>query len=232
MVKNYEVLTLGLLFVCPSLLFPQAPGTGGTGSAVPEATVDRSSTPPPDSSRPTLIPLTPGQKASRRSLRLVEPVTLLSSAFGAGIDQLRNSPGQWGQGVKGFAIRFGSAEGYTAAHNGVALGFDLAFHLDPRYRPLPRGKFTSRVWNAVSQTFIANTDDGGKAFNVSEIAGNFGAGFISNAWEPQGHNSIGDALTRGATGLLFHSVRNLAREFLPDLLHRGKNVTPPVNTHN
>jgi CheY-like chemotaxis protein len=152
-------------------------------------------------------------------LRLVEPVTLFSSALGAGIDQWRNAPPEWGQGSEGYARRFASAEGFTAAHNAIGLGFDLAFHLDPRYRRLSQAGFMPRLRNAVSQTFIANKDDGGKMINVSEIAGNFGAGFIANSWQPAGYNRAGDGLTRGAFGLAYHTLKNVAREFLPDLLH-------------
>jgi hypothetical protein len=165
-------------------------------------------------------PLTPEQKIKRRALRLIEPVTLASSAFGAGIDQWRRVPHQWGEGSEAYAQRFASSEGFTAAHNAVALGFDLAFHLDPRYRRMPEGGFKSRLWNAVSQSFIANKDSGGKTVNVSEIFGNFGAGFISNSWQPEGYRDNGDALVRGALGLAFHTGKNVAREFLPDIMHR------------
>src|SRR5580700_5892305 len=53
-------------------------------------------------------PLTPEQKVKRRALRLIEPVTLVTSAFGAGIDQWRNVPEKWGQGSEAYAIRFAS----------------------------------------------------------------------------------------------------------------------------
>jgi hypothetical protein len=167
-------------------------------------------------------PLTPEQKVKRRALRLIEPVTLVSSAFGAGIDQWRNVPQPWGQGWDAYAKRFASSEGNTAAHNTIALGFDLAMHLDPRYRPMPEGTVKARIWNAVSQSFLAYKDSGGRTVNVPEIAGNFGAGFISNAWQPEGDKTAGDAIVRGALGLVFHTGKNVAREFLPDILHRHK----------
>ena len=217
---------VGALLTIPAVLFAQQPiaATNGTHSEATAAAADSSSDSDPASASPApaLDPLTPEQKATQRALRLVEPVTLLSSAFGAGIDQWRNIPREWGQGSEAYALRFASAEGFTAAHNAVALGFDVAFHLDPRYRRLPQAGFGARLWNAVSQTFIANKDSGGETINISEIAGNFGAGFISNTWEPAGYNSTGDALTRGALGLAYHSAKNVLREFLPDLLHPGR----------
>ncbi len=213
-----KLLTLGVLFTAPAFLFAQ--GTGAALASPTDSTQGSISPAAPTDQLPD--PLTVEQKIKRRALRLVEPLTLVSSAFGAGIDQWRNVPSEWGQGSEGYARRFASAEGFTAAHNAVALGFDLAFHLDPRYRRMPQAGFGARMWNAVGQTFIANKDSGGKTINVSEIAGNFGAGFISNAWQPAGENGTGDALTRGALGLAFHAAKNVAREFLPDLLHPGR----------
>jgi hypothetical protein len=212
-----KLLNLGGLLMLPAFLFAQEP----TRVGIETHAVDS----PPDSAKASVPlplapdPLTVGQKVKRRALRLVEPVSLFSSAFGSGIEQLRDMPPQWGQGAEGYGRRFASAEGYTAAHNTLALGFDIAFHLDPRYRRMPEAGVGQRLWNAVSQTFIANTDSGGKMINVSEIAGNFGAGFVSNAWQPPGYRSSGDALTRAAFGLAYHTAKNAAREFVPDLLH-------------
>src|SRR5579863_8777347 len=141
-----------------------------------------------------IVPLSARHKAERRALYLVAPETLLTSAFSAGLGQLRDKPPQWGEGPEGLAHRFADAEGYAAAHNAVALGFDLAFHLDPRYRRMPHAGFLPRLRNAVTQTLIANKDGGGRMINVSEIGGNFGAGLIANTWEPGGYNSIGNGL--------------------------------------
>ena len=219
-----KLLRLGLSFTIPTLLFAQeqAAVLDEARSSATESVVESGSALAPAATATGFEPLTPEQKAKRRALRLIEPLTLLSSAFGAGVDQWRNIPPEWGQGTEGYARRFASAEGFTAAHNGVALGFDLAFHLDPRYRRLPEAGFGSRLWNAVGQTFIANKDSGGKTINVSEIAGNFGAGFVANTWQPAGYNSTDDAITRGVLGLTYHTLKNVAREFLPDLLHPGK----------
>jgi hypothetical protein len=169
----------------------------------------------------SITPLTVGQKVKRRELRLVEPVTLLSSAFGAGIEQARHEPKAWPQGGQGYAIRWASAQGFNVAHNGVALAFDLAMHTDPRYRRLPAGSAGARVWNAVSQSFLAYKDSGGRTVNMAEIGGNFGAGVIANAWNPPGNRTLGDGLERGALGLMYHTAKNIAREFLPDFMHRA-----------
>ncbi len=209
-----RIINLALAFAIPALLAAQEPvSTNRTSSA---AAPDAESA--PGSIAPSAYPpLTAEQKASRRITRLVEPVSLLSAAFGAGFDQLRNQPKPWGQGVEGYARRVGSAEGFAASDGVIGLGFDVAFHLDPRYHRKPEARLKGRIWNAVSQTFLAYNDAGGRTVNVSEIGGNFGAGFVANTWEPHGYNTVGDALTRGALGLAYHTGKNVVRELLPSL---------------
>jgi hypothetical protein len=228
-----KLLNLEILFTLPMLLLSQEPVPAGDEAHFNAAGAVADS-PSADANPPTLptdtttapTPLTPMQKVVRRMRRMVEPDDLLFSAAGAGIDQWRNIPPAWGQGAVGYADRFASAEGYVAAHNAVATGFDIGLHLDPRYRRMPGAPFKARLWNAVSQTFVANKDSGGKMINVSELAGNFSAGFIANAWEPNGYNSPLNGLERGALGLGYHTVKNLLREFLPNLgLHKVTDTT-------
>lgn len=217
---------LAVLFAVPALLLAQE--ATRPGDETQKNAIGATETAPGDSALASNspagapAPLTDEQKVVRRLLRLAEPVEWVSSAAGAAIEQWRNMPPAWRQGSEGYGRRFGSAEGFIVAHNAVALGSDVIFHLDPRYRRMPEARFKSRLWNAVSQTFIANKDSGGKTLNVSELVGNFGAGFIANTWEPARFDSTGDALTRGALGLAYHTAKNVAREFLPGLLHRRR----------
>jgi hypothetical protein len=213
----------GLLFVLPALTLAQEPATPGDPSRLnaADAAVEAQASAPL-----TLVePLTPKQKLKRRTMRLIEPVTLFSSAFGAGFGQLINRPPEWGQGAQGFATRFASSEGSAAAHNAIALGFDVAFHLDSRYHRMPEAAFKPRLLHAVKQTFIANKDSGGTMINVSEIAGNFGAGFITGTWQPPAYNTVGNGMMRGALGMGYDTLKNLIREFLPDLLHPSRRST-------
>jgi hypothetical protein len=213
-----KIVGLAALSVIPVILLAQQSNTTTTDSAAssrPSASATVSSP-----TAATYAPLTPAQKAKYRARRLVEPLAFVSAGFAAGVDQLTNTPKEWGQGSQGYAIRFASAYGDSAVHDAIGLGFDIAFHLDSRYHRMPESGFKARLWNAVSQTLITNKDAGGKTVNISTIAGSFGAGFVANTWEPESHSSTGDALTRGATGLAFHSLKNVVREFMPDVLHR------------
>jgi len=166
-------------------------------------------------------PQTPLEKAESRALNLIEPATLFTSSFSAGIEQLRGKPPQWGGGAEGFGHRFADAEGYVAARDSIAFGLDVTFHLDPRYRRMPEAGFVPRLRNAIAQTFLANKDSGGRMINVSVIGGDLGAGLVSDAWEPKGYNSIGHGLSRGAFGIGYDVLRNVFREFGPDLRRPG-----------
>lgn len=223
-----KLAILGTLLTIPAVLIGQDktdPARLNAADAAINAAQRDPSTVPAPIRRATLVePLTPKQKVKRRALRLVEPVSLVSAGFGAGIEQWRGIPSEWGQGAEGYAKRFASAEGYMAAHNTIALGFDLAFHLDPRYHRSEESGFMPRLKNAIKQSVIARKDDGGSMIDVSEIAGSFGAGLIANAWEPARYSTVGDGLQRGAIGLAYHTLKNIAREFLPDLFHLGQST--------
>jgi hypothetical protein len=201
---SLKLSVLGVLLAVPALTFAQ------------EATVI--SAPAPST---VYHPLTPLEKAERRALNVIAPETLFTSSFSAGIGQLRDKPPQWGEGAEGFGRRLADAEGYVAVHDAIAFGVDVSFHLDPRYRRMPEARFVPRLRNAITQTFLANKDSGGRMINISVIGGNLGAGMVSSAWEPRGYNSIGDGLSRGAFGIGYDVVRNVFREFGPDLRHPG-----------
>jgi hypothetical protein len=205
---------LSVALTVPALLLAQTPTDPGT----PTAPTTLAGLIAPGTANPR-SPLTAAQKAKRRILCLVEPVTLASSAATAGIDQWRRVPDNGNEGSEGYAIRFASAEGFTAVYSTTALIFDEAFHLDPRYRRLPESGIRARLWNAVSQSFLAYKDSGGRTINISEIGGNFSAGFVQGTWMPPGYRSANDSVERGALGLLLDTGENVTREFLPGILH-------------
>src|ERR1700693_1094425 len=97
---------LSLTLAVPALLLAQAPADPAEHTA--PATVGGPVAP---GTADPYTPLTPAQKAKRRGLRLIEPVTLASSAASAGMDQWRRVPHSWDEGSEGYAIRFASAEG-------------------------------------------------------------------------------------------------------------------------
>lgn len=163
-------------------------------------------------------PLSAKEKLEVRMRRIASPMTQLGALTGAAINQWRDEPSEWGQGWDAYATRVGSAEGIAVSYNAIGATSDLLFHLDPRYRRMPNGRVKARIWNAISQEFVAYKDSGGRMINVSTLAGSYGAGFIANTWEPADHSKASDAFVRGTLSIATHTGGNVAREFLPDLL--------------
>ena len=162
-------------------------------------------------------PLSTSEKAVIRFERMIDPLTLLYSAAGAGIGQWRDEPPEWRQGAAGFGRRFAASEGWKVTQNSISLGFDKAFGLDPRFHRSNETRIWPRLRGAVMQTLVAYKDSGGRSFNYSEVCGSYGASLISNSWFPSHSNGVGDALERGTIGLSLNTASNVAKEFWPDI---------------
>ncbi|HVY91681.1 MAG TPA: hypothetical protein VHA14_02990 [Bryobacteraceae bacterium] len=165
-------------------------------------------------------PLTAKEKLEARMRNMVSPMTQLGVLAGSAINQWRDEPAEWGQGWDAYGTRISSAEGVVVGYNSIAAISDITLHLDPRYRRMPTGTVKARIWNAISQEFLAYRDSGGRMINVSTLAGSYGSGFIANEWEPYDHSKVSDAILRGSLSVAAHVGGNVAREFLPDLLRR------------
>ncbi len=111
----------------------------------------------------------------------------------AGIRQAENSSPGFGQGVEGYAKRYGAAFADQVDGNIMVGGvFPTILKIDPRYFQLGQGSFMHRFGYAFSRIFIARTDSGKNTFNIPEFAGNATAIAISNFYYP--------AADRGASG--------------------------------
>jgi len=168
----------------------------------------------------TAEPLSAREKLEFRMRRMVSPMAQLGVLTGSAINQWRDEPAEWGQGWDGYGTRVASGEGVAVSYNAIVAVSAIALHLDPRYRRMPHATVKTRIWNAISQEFLAYRDSGGRTINVSTLAGSYGAGFIANTWEPADHSKASDAFIRGTLSVASHTGGNVAREFLPDLLHR------------
>lgn len=163
-------------------------------------------------------PLTAKEKLEARIRHMASPMTQLGVLAGSAINQWRDEPAERGQGWDAYGTRISSAEGIVVGYNSIAAISDITLHLDPRYRRMPDGTVKARIWNAISQEFLAYRDSGRRMINVSTLAGSYGSGFIADAWEPYDHSKASDAIVRGSLSVAAHAGGNVAREFLPDLL--------------
>ena len=118
-------------------------------------------------------PLTSGQKF-KLAVQYLNPYTFLFVAAEAGVNQARNSPSEYGQGAEGYGKRYGAgfADGLT---DGIFVTgvYPSLLRQDPRYYRLGDGGFSHRVGYAVSRILVTRQDSGRKAFNFSEVSGQF-----------------------------------------------------------
>src|SRR5215213_8022179 len=81
----------------------------------------------------------------------VGPFRLAYTGFTAGINQWRDHPEEWGQGMKGFGRRYASSLGQNAIHQTVTYGLDEAFGLDTGFEKSKHDGFGARMKDALIQ---------------------------------------------------------------------------------
>jgi hypothetical protein len=139
------------------------------------------------------------------------------TAFLSGLAQASNSNPSFGQGVAGYAKRFGTTYGDFAIENLTTEGiFPALLHQDPRYFRRREGTARSRLGYAMSRLFITRSDSGRNQFNFSEIGGAAASLAISNAYYPD-NRTVGNNLQRYSVQLGFDVASNILKEFWPDL---------------
>jgi len=136
----------------------------------------------------------------------------------AGIRQAENSSPGFGQGMEGYAKRYGAAFADQVDGNIMVGGvYPTILKFDPRYFRLGRGSFPRRFGYAIDRIFIARTDSGAHTFNVPEFAGNATAIAISNVYYPAADRSFSSSLSDWGTQMGLDAFGNELKEFWPDI---------------
>ena len=144
------------------------------------------------------------------------PVFPTAAAF-AGLYQIQNQNPSFGQGVKGYSLRFATAYGDQMIGNFMTEALvPIATHQDPRYFRSGEGSILGRAGYALKQIVISHTDSGGRAFNVSEWGGNAAAVAISNAYYPD-TRTASDNAERLFIAVGTDAFSNILKEFWPDV---------------
>jgi hypothetical protein len=136
----------------------------------------------------------------------------------AGIRQADNSYPAFGQGMEGYARRYGTAFADQVDGNIMVGGvYPTILRTDPRYFRLGRGSFEHRFGYAFDRIFIARKDSGGSMFNIPEVAGNATAIAISNVYYPAADRSWSSSLSDWGTQMGLDAFGNELKEFWPDI---------------
>jgi hypothetical protein len=138
----------------------------------------------------------------------------------AGIRQAENSSPAFGQGLEGYAKRYGAAFADQVDGNLMVGGvYPTILKMDPRYFRLSRGSFMGRFGYAFSRIFVTRTDSGHSMFNIPEFAGNATAIAISNLYYPKADRSFSSSLSNWGTQMGLDALGNELKEFWPDVHH-------------
>ena len=141
----------------------------------------------------------------------------------AGIQQLRNSPHEWGRGGSGFGKRVGSAFGQHIIKNSIQYPIAAIRHEELGYRPSGKKGFGPRLGYALTSTVITHkTTTGKKTVAAGRISGAMGSGFISRAWQPARLHTFSSGAASGGIMLGVDAGNNVVREFWPEIRHPHK----------
>ncbi len=169
------------------------------------------------------VPLSPGQKFRLFFKSSTDPWPFLLAGVVSGIGQADDSYPTWGQGMQGYAKRFGAA--YSDSFIGNFFGnavLPTLLHEDPRYFQKGTGSATSRLLWAASSTFWCRRDNGSWGPNYANVGGNLIGASIARIYYPSSERDLGDVISDGLTV----SVEGIAGaeviEFWPDLARHMK----------
>jgi hypothetical protein len=160
-------------------------------------------------------PLNSRQKFDLAFHSVVDPVEFLGTGITAGAEQATDTFPGYGQGVEGYAKRYGAA--YADEVLGRMIGSAILpslIHQDPRYFYKGSGSVRSRVLYAVSRAVVTRGDDGRTEPNYSRLFGSFAAGGLANLYYPRADRGLGLTLGDGFVSIAGHAADNLIREFL------------------
>ncbi len=144
------------------------------------------------------------------------PNYLTGAAF-AGLYQLEDSHPSFGQGVAGYARRFGTSYADQVIGNMLTEGFlPVVLHEDPRYFRKVNGRKWGRAGYALTRVLIAKNDSGKTIFNAAEVLGNGIGASISNFYYPD-ERGFSDTMTRMGTQIATDALSNVLKEFWPDI---------------
>ena len=166
------------------------------------------------------VPLTAKRKLWIATKDTVDgPSYALAGVF-SGLYQLTNSNPSFGQGMKGYAKRYGASIADQDLGNYMTEGFMPALlHEDPRYFRRGYGKFWTRVGRAASGVVVSKTDKGTATFNFSEFLGNGVTASVGNAYYTDGVG-FSPTMARMFTQIGTDAFSNILKEFWPDFKHK------------
>jgi hypothetical protein len=164
-------------------------------------------------------PITTREKFTIATKDSFDGPVFLTTAMFTGLSQLEGTDNRvFGQGVKGFAHRYGINYADQVIGNYFPEAIVPALlHKDPRYFRKGEGPKWGRLFYAVSHIVVSKNDNGVTGFNSPEILGNALASLTVMTYHP-GERTIGGGLYQwGVTYIGADMVGQILKEFWPDV---------------
>jgi hypothetical protein len=153
----------------------------------------------------------------------IDPETVFSAGFSAGISQAENNDPSFGQGAKGYGLRL--AADYTDQVQSrffKEFAYPTIFSEDPRYYRLGQGSTKKRFLHAVEHAVVAYNDKGRPMFNFSEWLGEISGQSISNLYHPGNGRGVGTTAQNIAVDVALDIGFDELREFWPEAARKLK----------
>ena len=159
---------------------------------------------------------------ARQKFTIVRKITLdwpsyFTASLSSGISQLNNRNPSFGQGMQGFAHRYGASVLDHAGGNFLTeAALPILFHQDPRYFRKGTGSIRGRIAWAASRVVISRNDRGNWGFNASEFVGNGMIASLGNAYYPDARG-FNPTMQRMFSQISTDALSHILKEFWPDL---------------
>lgn len=175
-------------------------------------------------------PITTKQKFTIANNDTIDGPSFALAAMFSGLSQIENSEPSFGQGVQGYAHRYGTGLADQIIGNYMTEAImPTLLHQDPRYFRRGHGSFLGRVGWAASRSVVARNDSGRWNFNYAEWTGNGMDAALGNAYYPDDRGFL-PTMSRLLTFVGTDTVSQVMKEFWPDVkrkyFHKKDNSIP------
>jgi hypothetical protein len=205
--SNRTFAAFFLTLITAVCVYGQDPTTTQTAQPTPSPT-------PAATPNSTYVFPTKGERFKRYVNSTVGPFRLARTAVSAGLDQWKDNPEEWGQGMEGYGKRYASGLGRNALQQTITYGLDSALHLDTGFQRSNRDGFFPRLKHALLENVTSRTRSGKRVIAAPRFVGVYtGAVIASETWYPERY-SYKDGLRNGTGTIVVGFGINLIREFV------------------
>jgi hypothetical protein len=148
---------------------------------------------------------------------LLSPSVAFRSLASAAISHVSKDPVQWDQSPRSYFERVGSHWARFAVQGTIHSSLAAALGHDTRYFREPEKSGWQRTRHALRRTFVTQNREGHAVFDVSQMAGLYGAPMASSLWNPNRHGAFRMGVRAGTFGIGMQAGSNLFKEFGPDI---------------